>query len=106
VNDHKRRFDPFATPSAMTAICALRSCTTSRSAAHHATGIAITVEAFEAIARTLPLGSVAVAAEANERGERYVWLPPNAVDRLRAMRGPGEDYSAVILRITGREERA
>jgi hypothetical protein len=36
--------------------------------------IAITVEAFEAIARTLPLGSVAVDPETNERGERYVWL--------------------------------
>jgi hypothetical protein len=34
--------------------------------------IAITVEAFEAIARTLPVGSVAVEAEANERGERSV----------------------------------
>jgi hypothetical protein len=39
----------------------------------------------------------------NERGERYVWLPPNVVDRLRAMRGQGESYSDVILRITGTE---
>ena len=30
--------------------------------------IAISVEAFEAIARTLPLGSVGYEAEANERG--------------------------------------
>ena len=36
--------------------------------------IAITVAAFEAIARTLPLGSVGIEAEANERGERLVWL--------------------------------
>jgi hypothetical protein len=55
--------------------------------------IAITVEAFEAIARTLPLGSVAVKAEANERGERVM------VDRLGAMRGPGESYSEAILRL-------
>ncbi len=31
--------------------------------------IAISVEAFEAIGRTLPLGSVGY-----ERGKRYVWL--------------------------------
>ena len=32
--------------------------------------IAISVEAFEAIARTLPLGSVAYEAELNEQGQR------------------------------------
>jgi hypothetical protein len=36
--------------------------------------ISISTEAYDAIARTLPFGSVAVEAEANERGERYVWL--------------------------------
>jgi hypothetical protein len=36
--------------------------------------IAISVEAFEAIARTLPLGSVGYEAGTSERGERYVWL--------------------------------
>ena len=36
--------------------------------------VAISVAAFEAIARTLPFGSVGYEAEANERGERYVWL--------------------------------
>jgi len=36
--------------------------------------IAISVEAFEAIARTLPLGSVGYEAKANERGQRTVWL--------------------------------
>ncbi len=30
--------------------------------------------AFEAIARTLPLGSVGYETEANERGERLIWL--------------------------------
>ena len=39
----------------------------------------------------------------NERGERYVWLPPNVVDRLKAQRGPGESYSDVILRIAAGE---
>ena len=54
--------------------------------------IAISVEAFEAIARTLPVGSVAYEAEADERGERLIWLDDAMVDRLGAMRGPGEGY--------------
>jgi hypothetical protein len=37
--------------------------------------IAITEAAFEAIARTLPLGSVGYEAEANG-GERLIWLEP------------------------------
>jgi len=36
--------------------------------------IAITVEAFEAIANTLPLGSVAFEPQSNEKGERLIWL--------------------------------
>ena len=35
--------------------------------------------------------------EAN--GERYIWLPRAVVDRLRSLRGPGESYSHVIIRI-------
>ena len=54
---------------------------------------------FDAIAATLPLGSVAYEAEANERGERLIWLEAAMVDRLGAMRGPDESYSDVILRI-------
>jgi hypothetical protein len=61
--------------------------------------IAISQAAFEAIARTLPLGSVGFENATNERGEIYVWLAPTTIDRLRAMRGPGESYSDVILRL-------
>jgi hypothetical protein len=68
--------------------------------------IAITPAAFEAIAATLPLGSVGYENTTNERGERVIWLGPNVVNRLRAMRGPGEDYSSVILRIAAAELRA
>jgi hypothetical protein len=60
--------------------------------------IAITSAAFEAIAATLPLGNVGCENGVNEKGERYVWLAPQVVDRLRAMRGPGESYSDVIMR--------
>jgi hypothetical protein len=46
--------------------------------------IAISPAAFDAICATLPLGSVAVEAEANERGERLIWLEAAMVDRLGA----------------------
>jgi hypothetical protein len=52
--------------------------------------IAISAEAFEAIARTLPLGSVGYENEANERGEKLIWLERTVVDRLRSLRGVGE----------------
>jgi hypothetical protein len=44
--------------------------------------IAIGVEAFEAIAATLPLGSVGYENEANEKGERRIWLEAAMVDLL------------------------
>jgi hypothetical protein len=61
--------------------------------------IAISQAAFEAIAATLSLGSVGYENAANERGERLIWLDHAVVARLRAMRGPGESYSEVILRL-------
>jgi hypothetical protein len=61
--------------------------------------IAITQAAFETIARTLPLGSVGYENETNERGEKLIWLDHAVVARLKAMRGPGEDWSDVILRL-------
>jgi hypothetical protein len=62
-------------------------------------GIAISVEAFEAIARTLPVGCVGYEAEANQHGEREIRLEDAMADRLGAMRGPNESYSDVIMRI-------
>jgi hypothetical protein len=49
--------------------------------------IAISVEAFEAISATLPLGTVAFEPELNAKGERFVWLENAMADRLGAMRG-------------------
>jgi predicted CopG family antitoxin len=40
----------------------------------------------------------------NERGERLIWLERAVVDGLRAMRGPGESYSDVILRLVAAEK--
>jgi hypothetical protein len=61
--------------------------------------IAITQAAFDAIAATLALGSVSFENKTNEKGERLVWLDRSVVDRLRALRGPSESYSDVILRV-------
>jgi uncharacterized protein YodC (DUF2158 family) len=35
----------------------------------------------------------------SERSERLLWLEPNVVEGLRAMCGPGESFSDVILRL-------
>ncbi len=57
--------------------------------------IAITPAAFEAIAATLR--SVGYELQTNANGEQLIWLESTVVDRLMAMRGPGESYSDVIL---------
>ena len=61
--------------------------------------------AGEAIAATLPLGSVGYEPQTNAKGERLVWLESAIVDRLAAMRGPGESYSDVILRLVEMEAK-
>jgi hypothetical protein len=62
--------------------------------------IAISQTAFEAIAATLMLGSMNFENKTDERGMRLIWLDRAVVDRLRAMRGPGDSYSDVILRVS------
>jgi hypothetical protein len=61
--------------------------------------ISISAAAFEAIAATMPLGSVGYEHEPDAKGERQIWLEPRFVDRLCALRGPGESYSDVILSV-------
>jgi hypothetical protein len=62
--------------------------------------IAITQAAFDAIAKTLALGSVGHENKIDERGQRLIWLDRAVVDRLRSLRGADESYSDVILRVT------
>ena len=57
--------------------------------------VRIAITAFDAIVKTMPLGSVGYKNETNERGERYVWLAPNVVDRLRALRQPARVTSTL-----------
>jgi hypothetical protein len=44
--------------------------------------------------------------EANDKGQRLIWLEDAMANRLGAMRGPGESYSDIILRIAAAELRA
>jgi hypothetical protein len=65
--------------------------------------IAITAEAFEAIAATMPLDSVGYERERAATGGYFIWLDERTVNRLRAQRGKGEDWSEVILRLATAE---
>jgi hypothetical protein len=47
----------------------------------------------------MPLGSVAVEPKPDDKGERLIWLELHVVNKLRLLRGPGESYSDVILKL-------
>ena len=64
--------------------------------------IAITAEAYEAIERTLALGTVAAEPHLNERGERLIWLEERWLDNLNSIRRSGESYSEAIIRLEAR----
>jgi hypothetical protein len=61
--------------------------------------ISVTSAAVDAIASTLPLGSVSFEPASDTNGERLVWLDAGVVDKLAALRRSGESYSDVILRL-------
>jgi hypothetical protein len=60
---------------------------------------------FEAIARTLPLGSVGYERERTVDGKVFLWLDPGAAGKLEVLRGPREGYSGVIIRLAAIEAR-
>jgi hypothetical protein len=68
--------------------------------------IAISAEAFEAIAATLPLGTVGYESELTPNGERLVWLEEAWVNKLDTIRMPGESYSDIILWLVALEAGA
>jgi hypothetical protein len=61
--------------------------------------IAIRQAAFEAIAATLPPGSMSFENAIDENGNRLIWLERRMLDKLRFHRRVGESYSDVILRV-------
>jgi hypothetical protein len=60
--------------------------------------ITVSVAAYAALATAFPSG-LGVKQERAPNGDYYVWLDRRFVDRLRAMREPGESYSDVIRRL-------
>jgi hypothetical protein len=65
--------------------------------------LAITPAAYAVIVATHP-ASARLKRSSAPNGEFYVWLEPQYVDRLRAVRKPGESYSDVILRLAEASE--
>ena len=61
--------------------------------------IAITAEAYEAIARTLALGTVASEPQPNANGERVIWIEERWLDKLNSIRRSGESHSEAIIRL-------
>jgi hypothetical protein len=60
--------------------------------------ISITAEACAAIRSTLPKG-VRARSRLDEGGGFKITLDRHTLDRLKALRGPGESFSDVILRL-------
>ena len=54
--------------------------------------------AYDAIASTLPKGAARWPMQ-RDRGQCFIQIEAAVVDRMRAMRRPGESYSQVILRL-------
>ena len=67
--------------------------------------ISITPAAFEAIAATLPLGSVGFEPKIDAKGQHLIWVEAAVADRLTAMRRPSESLSDVILRLVELEAK-
>jgi len=60
--------------------------------------IALSDAAYDAISSTLPKGSARWPMQ-RDRGQGFIQVESAIVDRMRAMRRPGESYSSVILRL-------
>ena len=66
--------------------------------------IALTEATFDTIVSTLPKGAARWPMQ-RERGKCFIQVEAAVVDRLRAMRRPGEIYSDTILRLVELETR-
>jgi len=62
--------------------------------------ITVTAEAYAAIKATLPTDTQTWPPSPGDLGDVVIWLDQAMLDdRIEAMRGPGESYSDVILRL-------
>jgi hypothetical protein len=64
--------------------------------------VALTGAAYYAIASTRPKGAARWPMQ-RDRGQCFIQVEAAVVDRMRAMRRPGESYSQVILRLVETE---
>ena len=62
-------------------------------------GITVTAKAYAAIKATLPADTQTWPHRPGDQGDVVIWLDQATVDRLAAMRGPGESYSDAIIPI-------
>ena len=62
-------------------------------------GITVTSEAYAAIKATLPADTQTWPTSPGDQGHVVISLDQATIDRLDAMRGPGESYSDVIFRL-------
>jgi len=60
--------------------------------------VALTDSAYDAIASTLPKGSARWPMQ-RDNGKCFIQVEAAVVDRMRAVRRPGESYSHVLLRL-------
>jgi hypothetical protein len=60
--------------------------------------VALTDAAYDAIASTLPKGAAWWPMQ-RDRGQCFIQVEAAVVDRMRAIRRPGQNYSQVILRL-------
>jgi hypothetical protein len=67
--------------------------------------IAITGEALETIEALVTEGDTLAQRLPTADGKFFVWLEGQLVDALGDLRGPGEDYSDVMLRLAPIEQR-
>jgi len=66
--------------------------------------IALSDAAYDAISSTLPKGSARWPMQ-RDRGQCFIQVESAIVDRMRAIRRPGESYSSVILRLVELQSR-
>jgi hypothetical protein len=60
--------------------------------------VVLTDAVYDAIASTLPKGAARWPMQ-REQGQCFIQVEAAVVDRMRAMRRPGESYSEVILKL-------
>jgi hypothetical protein len=65
--------------------------------------ISITAAAFDAIAATLPLGSVGYEPQRTADGGYFIWIERGWLNKLEALRQPGEGLSETIIRLVAME---